>query len=394
MVATIYSLIVDSLEMDKRLTEISTRLNEYSKGDFNNSISISPALDDIDGISTGINMLGEELKAITISRDYFTNIFNSVSDMVFILNSKGIITDANKSAEEQLGYEPGNLIRKNINDLNNGSTSFFRMMIRQLNEKTSNVSDDAFFQTSNGEIIPVRINVSRFTDKLKNQFIVLTATDIAFQIQAENRIIRAIIDTQEGERRRLAKDFHDSLIQQLSGIQFHISSTSYLAKSEKIKAILVKSSEALTEAISEMRNICFNLMPNTLDEFGLVKATQEFCSHFVFNKKTKFVIEQNGRLPPLTPEIKIDLYRVIQEFINNSIKHGEASKISISFVYRKKILRIILKDNGKGMDTKLSRNGMGLKNVASRVKSHNGTLAIRSSIGKGTSYDIIMPLNI
>lgn len=90
--------------MDKRLKEINLRLSEYSLRNFDKNLKISPKLDEVDAICSGINMLGEELKAITISRDYFTNIFNSVSDMVFILNSKGIITDANKSAEEQLRY--------------------------------------------------------------------------------------------------------------------------------------------------------------------------------------------------------------------------------------------------------------------------------------------------
>src|SRR6185312_13141282 len=155
-----------------------------------------------------------------------------------------------------------------------------------------------------------------------------------------------------------------------------------------------KSSEALTEAITEMRNICFNLMPNTLEEFGLVKATQEFCRQFLYNKKTKFIIEQNCELPDFPNEIKIDLYRVIQEFINNSLKHGEATKIMISFNYQKKILKLILSDNGKGFDSKQCHKGMGLQNVKSRVKSHNGTLKIISSIGKGTCYTIATPLHI
>src|SRR5665647_964194 len=89
--------------------EINLRLSEYSLGKFDKRLTLSSRLDDIDAIISGINMLGEELKAITISRNYFTNIFNSVSDMVFVLNAKGVIEDANKPAEEQLNYEPGSL---------------------------------------------------------------------------------------------------------------------------------------------------------------------------------------------------------------------------------------------------------------------------------------------
>ena len=79
--------------MDNRLKEINLRLSEYSIGNFDRNLKISPMLDEVDAISSGINMLGEELKAITISRNYFNSIFNSVSDMVLILKPKGIIID-------------------------------------------------------------------------------------------------------------------------------------------------------------------------------------------------------------------------------------------------------------------------------------------------------------
>lgn len=380
--------------MDKRLTEINLRLSEYSLRNFDKNLKISPKLDEVDAICSGINMLGEELKAITISRDYFTNIFNSVSDMVFILNSKGIITDANKSAEEQLRYEQGSLIGKTINDLRKDDRSFFRNIIKQLKKNNSLTNHEGVIHTRRGEIIPVRISASHFNDEMQNHFILLTASDITFQIKTENLIIRAIIDTQEKERQRLAKDFHDSLIQQLSAIKFFISSTTDLAKNQKLKTILCKSNEALAEVITDMRNACFNLMPKTLEEFGLVKAVQEFCSHFLYHKKTNFIVEQNSKLPDFSPEIKIDLYRVIQEFITNALKHGEASEINISFHYNKKDLKILLVDNGKGFDNKQPRKGMGLQNVRSRVKSHNGTLDIVSNIGKGTSYTICIPLNL
>src|SRR5665647_2937767 len=118
--------------MDKRLKEINSRLSEYSIGNFDNNIKISPRLDEVDAISSGINMLGEELKSITISRDYFNNIFNSVSDMVFILNLKGIITDANKSAKEQMRYEHDSLIGEKINELIHDPPSFFSNMVSKL----------------------------------------------------------------------------------------------------------------------------------------------------------------------------------------------------------------------------------------------------------------------
>ena len=380
--------------MDNRFKEINLRLSEYSIGNFDNNLKISPILDEIDAISSGINMLGEELKSITISRNYFNNIFNSVSDMVFILNSKGTIIDANKSAKEKLRYDGDTLIGKKIKDLVNDTPSFFSNMVSQLKKNDSFINNESRIYTEKGKAIPVKIGVSYLTNEKKDNPILLTASDITFQIDTENLIIRAIIDTQEKERQRMAKDFHDSMIQQLSAIKFYISSTSYLSRSQKLNTILNNSNEALSEVITEMRNTCFSLMPKTLHEYGLVKAVREFCNHSIYSRKTNFIIEQNNKLPNYSSEIKIDLYRVIQEFINNAINHGEANEIRISFYSGKKALNLKLMDNGKGFDIKQSVKGMGLQNVKSRVKSHNGTLDIISNIGKGTCYKIGIPLNI
>lgn len=380
--------------MDKRLKEISIRLSEYSAGKFDKRINLSTRLDEVDAIISGINMLGEELKAITISRDYFTNIFNSVSDMVFILNNKGVIEDANKSAEVQLQYEAGGLIGKTINDLHRGSISVLRTIINELKKGNSLIANDSILHTREGAVIPVSITATYFKDeRKKQQVILLTASDITYQKKAENLVIRAIIDTQEMERRRLAKDLHDSLTQQLSAIKFYIASIAESAKNQQEKAILLKSNDALTNVIADMRNICFNLMPKTLEEFGLLKAVKEFCNHFLYQKKAKFIIAQTNALPEFSRELKIDLYRVIQEFITNAINHGSANKITITFSYLKEILKILLVDNGKGFDTNQSGGGMGLQNVQSRIRSHKGELNIESNIGRGTCYKITIPLN-
>ncbi len=314
--------------------------------------------------------------------------------MVFILNRKGIITDANKSAKEQLRYEHNSLIGKKINELINDPPSFFTNMVSQLKKNGPFTKSEIMIHSRKRTAIPVKIGVSYLTNEKKDISILLTASDITFQINTENLIIRAIIDTQEKERQRLSKDFHDSLIQQLSAIKFYISSTSYLTRSQELKTILNNSNEALSDVIIEMRNICFNLMPKTLHEFGLVKAVREFCNHSIYHRKTNFIIEQSNKLPDFSSEIKIDLYRIIQEFINNAINHGEATEIRISFYFNKKILKVKLLDNGKGFESKQIGKGMGLQNVKSRVKSHNGTLDIISNIGKGSCYKIGIPLNL
>lgn len=378
--------------MDKRIKDISARLREYSIGNFDNMLALSAKLDEVDAISNSINMLGEELKAITISKNYFNNIFNSVSDLVFILDTKGIIQDVNTSAEFLLKYPKGTLAGKSFDSLQKGPVSCFKNILRQLKKPASPFTINDILHTNEGGIMQVSIKASYFKKESHKQLILLTVSDISFEVKAENLIIRAIIDTEEKERNRLAKDLHDGLAQQIAGIKFYISTASILAKNKKQAVLLKKSSGALGEVIGDIRNICFNLMPVTLEEFGLMEGIKEFCNNFLYSR-IDFTIKQNKALPTLSAELAIDLYRVMQEFITNATKHGKATKIGIFFNYSKNVLKMKLTDNGIGFNEKKIIKGMGLQNARSRVKSHNGDLTIESSPITGTCYKIIIPIH-
>jgi PAS domain S-box-containing protein len=377
--------------MDKRLKNINLLISGYSVGKFDKRLPISDRLDETDAVINGINMLGEELKAITISRNYFNNIFNSVSDMVFVLNSRGIIEDANCAAAQQLGFASGSLQGMALNELHPSRTSFFYFISTRLRQQATLLMNETYLRKANGVLLPVKLHASPFSDVQKKKLILLSAGDISYQVQAEKMIVRAIIDTQEKERQRLAKDLHDSITQQLTGIKFYISSINGNLKNKFDKVVLQKSNEALTEVITDMRNVCFNLMPRTLEEFGLVRAVKEFCHHLPQYKKTVFSFRYCKRMPVISAALSIDLYRVIQEIISNSLRHGLAKKISIDFSFKNKLFTILLADDGKGFDTSHYPEGMGLKNIESRVRSHNGKFQVASAVGEGTRSKITIP---
>lgn len=383
--------------MDRRFKKINQLLSNYSLGKFDKQLEVSSRLDEIDAIIAGINMLGEELKETTISRNYFNNIFNSVSDMVFVLDKSGKINDINKSVQEQLGYTIINVKGKSINFLilphQKQSVS---PITKHLTNAEGSITKNVIFQSITGIQIPVLVAVSNLMNKKgKKSGILLTAKDITLQTETANLLIRTIIDTQEKERQRLARDLHDSLGQQLSAIKFYISTSAGISTNEDQKAMLLKSNYALTEVLSDMRNICFNLMPKTLEEFGLIWAVKELCTQIQHDEKVNFKIQQIDSFPKLIKEIEIDLYRITQEFITNAIKHGSASSIYIKFSYAKSKAKITLIDNGSGFDiNKLPVKGMGLQNIQSRVKSHNGEITITSAINKGTKYLLTIPINI
>ena len=377
--------------MDKRFKEINDRLIDYSQGKFDRRIVLSELRDEIDGISNGINMLGEELNEALISKNYLNSIFNSVSDIVIILDKRGKIEDVNKAAMEKLLYSKKELTGKKLQFICKGDLFITKGIKAGAKPEGSPFNGHPLVCNRNGQLIPVRITVSSFLNPAGGELIVFSAADISAEIIQENIRIRTIIDAQENERQRIAKDLHDSLIQQIAAIKFHISCNLSSVKNKFLLEDLQQANQLLATVLKETRNICFNLMPAILEEFGLVKAVREFSS--LFTRQAIFEITEEKKLPTLPWSLKIDLYRTMQELIANSIRHGKATKVSIRFSAVRDSFEMILQDNGKGFDLMNYPKGMGLQNIQARIKSQNGTFRVKSSLLKGTRFSIAVPVN-
>jgi PAS domain S-box-containing protein len=313
--------------------------------------------------------------------------------IVMVINTAGIIEATNVSAEMQLGYPAGFLKGKPLSFIKLKELLHFRRLLTSLKKTKTAHYDQCLLKMSSGAIVPLRVNLVYFHDEQMRYRVLLTATDISFRVKTENLVIRAIIESQEKERARLAKDLHDSIIQQMAGIKFQVSTTAFGIKKASQKQVLLRANNAMGELIAEIRNICFNLMPRSLEEFGLVKAVEEFCGHSFFVGRLKFEIRQPADFPALPVALSVDLYRVIQEFVNNTVRHSNAKRVIIVFSANRNSLSLLLQDNGKGFIPREARGGMGLKNVQSRIRTHEGKLELVSIPGKGTRCKINIPLN-
>jgi PAS domain S-box-containing protein len=382
--------------LDERFIKINKLLASYSMGNFDKRLPLSPRLDEVDAFIAGVNMLGEELKTTTISRNYFNNIFNSVSDMVFVVNEKGLIQNTNNAVMTQLGNSLESLLQKPFDSLLAfRNEALFPETVKSLKRSSSGIQKEISLKGYNKKILPALVSVTHLISEQKRKAgFLITAKDITLQKQTESVIIRTITDTQEKERQRFAKDIHDSLGQQISAIKFYIGTSVNIVTDEKQKQILLKSNEALVRVLADMRNICFNLMPKTLETFGLVEGIKELCNQTAVPKKLSFRLHGSNEFPRLEKSLEIALFRITQEFISNAIKHGKASKVDIFFSHDSTQARITLRENGIGFEiSKLRSGGMGLKNIQSRVKAHNGSVLILSKPGKGTKYELTLPLN-
>jgi two-component system, NarL family, sensor kinase len=204
--------------------------------------------------------------------------------------------------------------------------------------------------------------------------------------------IQAEIDTLEKERKRIALDLHDELGPLLSAIKLQINSLD--TNDPQDQEMIGKSSIHLDSIIKKLREISNNLMPNTLVRKGLQKAVDEFIENTqqTHGLQVKFICEQNLHL---SPHQEVNIYRIIQEILHNTVKHSKATLLIIKIMIEEDRLLLMTADNGKGFDyfAKLRENpGLGLRNLQSRAEVMGGELACQSEPGKGTMYTFEIPV--
>ena len=210
----------------------------------------------------------------------------------------------------------------------------------------------------------------------------------------ELKSINAMIEGQEGERQRIARDLHDRLGSILSMVKVHFKSVEDHIEELKTsnKSQYEKANQLLDDACDEVRKISHNIASGVLTKFGLVPALEDLKGTLEESKKVKVEFIAHGLYDRLDNDVEIAIYRIIQELVSNILKHAEAENITIQIINREKDLHISVEDDGKGFDaSKKEREGMGLKNVSTRVDSLDGELYIDSMIDKGTSVSISIP---
>ncbi|MFT5640356.1 MAG: signal transduction histidine kinase [Cyclobacteriaceae bacterium] len=204
--------------------------------------------------------------------------------------------------------------------------------------------------------------------------------------------IEAAISSQEKERKRFARDLHDGFGQLISVLNLNLATLQN--QPAKRQEVFDNSTEILDQMYKELKDICFNLMPETLIKNGIVDATQEFADRV--NAADKIQIETNffGLEERLTDVQEISLYRITQEWVNNVIKYSDAQNITIQLTKDEEELNLLIEDNGMGFDkSKLTRgSGNGWKNLNSRANLIKGELELDTLVGRrGSTLIVVAP---
>lgn len=355
----------------------------FAEGNFSKRAIISQDRDDTDTILAGINMLGEELETMTVSRDYFLSIYNAIADLLFVVDNDGTISDVNNAVCEKLKINRSDIINTKIGALFTTDRSFELIMNKFMNGRAS----DSFETNlkSDKTKLPVRCTVSKLRDENTGQEgFVITATDISFEKAVEKEILNTIITTEEKEKTRVAYDLHDSLGQELNAIKMYFNSAAkFRNDKERFDSIISTCKKLIDGSIDSVREIARDLMPKVLEDGELFSALDELTSSIAA------IIAIEKQLPEtefnLSQENKVKIYRIVQEFLSNTLKHSGASQIALSAGKNRNNYYFSISDNGQGFDKNMSYLGNGVRNIETRLKALDAEYVYNSKPDHGTS---------
>jgi two-component system, NarL family, sensor kinase len=203
--------------------------------------------------------------------------------------------------------------------------------------------------------------------------------------------VDAMLKGQEEERSRLAKDLHDGLGGMLSGVKYSLNNMKdNLIITPDNMTVFERSLDMIDTSIKELRRVAHNMMPEMLVKFGLDEALKEYTNSIAATKLLVVKYQSFGMKERLQSPSEIIIYRIIQELLNNVLKHASATEALVQLIREQNRLHILVEDNGKGFDAALLENnkGAGWTNIRSRTDYLKGYLDIQSEPGKGTSVSI------
>jgi signal transduction histidine kinase len=209
------------------------------------------------------------------------------------------------------------------------------------------------------------------------------------RVRTERKVLNAVVNTEENEKRRFAKDLHDGLGPLLSTVKMSLSSLNERITDPSGIVILNNTNHLVNEAINTIKDISNNLSPHVLSNFGLPSAISTFVSKISQTGTVEVEFKSNMENKRLENDKEVVMYRAVCELINNSIRHSGASRIEIELNKHEKFVTLQFNDNGRGFDMSTlsseDSKGMGLSNIETRVKTVGGVFILESTPGKGTS---------
>jgi two-component system sensor histidine kinase UhpB len=376
--------------------DLSTRLPEFELPEFAR-------------IAQNFNRMGESLQASTEENRRLALIVKQTADAIMIHDLDGNISFWNPAAQRMFGYAPEDIIGKSVSLLTPVSEEAgVESDLREINAGRKVENHDSRRQARDGRVIDVSISAAPLIDPVSGKVIgdICSMRDITERKQAEeaerqleeNRQLTHLIQRHiEDERRSLARELHDELGQYVTAIKTFAVGISN--KTQEKMPDIASNAQTIVAAANHiydgMHNIIRQLRPGSLDNLGLSETLRDLVSSYrQHHPNLKIKLVTKGEVNSLGEVVNINIYRVVQEAVNNALKHSNANAIEIKLeVSKTGELQLMIKDNGHGMDfCKIDHSQhFGLLGMRERAQALQGTFNIDSVLDKGTTIHINIP---
>ena len=343
-------------------------------------------------------------EALQQSEARFRTIFEGAATGIAVVDLEGRIQVSTSSLQSMLGYSAEELRGKDINQLTHPmDVDTAKDVYRRLF-----AGEGDYYQTEmryvhvDGQVIWVHLIISLVRDTNKApRFVIKMIEDITARKQMEAELAEVqhrLLPSPEQERIRLAQELHDDPMQDLYGILYQLNDFDEVLKDEKHVRQMRDVHQSLQQVINTLRSICGELRSPTLAPFGLEGAIREHAEQFQEKHphiKVTLDLIYDGSM--LSEDLRLNLFRIYQQAMNNVVRHANATRISVSLVWDEEKLYLEIEDNGRGFDVParwigLARQGhLGLVGATERAEIIGGQLKVVSNPGKGTRISVMVP---
>ena len=375
-------------------------------------MSVSPLKGGGGAVVAHLNITGRKLAetAAEMSEATIRALLDSATQSIIVVREDGIVTLASAYTERIFGYPVKELIGKSLEILipeesRERHREKHRIYFRNIENRPMGIGLTLEALRRDGTRFPAEIGLSAFqsnegklavafvSDITERRQLERTSHEHAMQVQA---LASRLLVAQEDERRRVSRELHDQVCQQLAALAIEMGGYTALPPStpeERVRRI-VEMQTRVVKISEATRHIAYQLHPSVLDDLGLVASLRALCNEFT--TKDNIAVEfDNGAMPAeISREVASCLYRVAQESLQNIARHSGAKHASVTVNVQKDSLVLSVSDDGTGFDLKsiAGKGGLGLIGMQERARMVNGTLAITSQRRRGTRVVLTVPL--
>ena len=355
-----------------------------------------------------INENEERIKAESALRQseaMLQNLFDSAPDATVLVDAEGHITRASRQVEIVFGYAKDELVGQSVNTLlpkrfRTRHSSFRADFFGRASTRPMGAGLELFARRKDGSELPVDIMLSPVQTQ-EGDFVIASIRDITAQKRLQSELSethRRLFESIEAERLMLSQELHDGPIQDLYAISFNLEIIKDAVEAAQEAETMESTKDMLQTVIQTLRAMCGDLRPPTLNHLGLEKSIRSHLAR-IHDTHPNLLIHQNlmsdGQLLP--ERVRLAMFRVYQNSINNTIRHSKATQATVSFQIEDERAILEVQDNGRGFVVpdkwvELVRAGhFGLVGMMERIQAVGGHLEVISAPGKGTVVQVEVP---